>query len=908
MGSGNAWDNVTVTTNALGGSTFLDTAIAPQTTGPLGFVVNDCIAMSAMIYRTEVNDGDHDGLLDRWEDADTTTLRDPNGQALPDFRQMGANEGVKDIFIEIGAMRTHAGTTYGSHEAPLSTSIESVTDSVGHNHMPTPAALKMLGDAFDQKGIRLHLDVGPPDGYHALFPTVENPNAADAYLIDAPYATGGELIDETACVPVPGTIGCQFPDYPGTVSWKTGFQLYKESRFDSNRKDSFRYALYAHAKAAPKSLFPCLAEAGGPAAFDENGDCANGATNPLFHVPGGVSGSGEYPGGDFLITLGLWDNTNFVGTDFGVAATTMHELGHTLDLGHGGEALPNCKPNYLSVMNYTFQLSGLMDADGVPHLDYSESPLNGINETGVSDGYHVSGPFRTSWYVPVPATDTRKAKRFCTGLKFDPTLPAPSMMRVDGGFDPVTKLPLDIDWNANGVVDPPYLQDVNFDGQPDSGSAATTLEGFDDWNHLRLNQVGSRRNFGGISIGPLGVRLLSDGKRLLADGSVLLSDDGKRLLADGSMLLADGSTIRADGSRLLADGAKFLADGSVLLADGKSVTLPDGVRLLSDGSRLLADGSRLLADGTSPVNNDGSRLLADGARLLADGTSTSGSMLLADGSVFLADGSVFLPDGSVVLADGVRLLSDGLSVDAGSRLLADGATVAWEFTESTPQVAAESGIIPGPNSLTACVIGGSGVSACASGPSAPLHRVQLNWMAPNTGNVAVYRVYRVVGDVIPPGGGGVPVQVPGTQTSYVDPDELPNGVTFTYVVDALLDDERLDPNAPIQQQDDHGGEHQARGRRAGRHRLGGLPGRRHLGDLGALQRHHVDGLRPGFVGPWVSLRTPCQREAVSWAGWGPARRLCRRRTTTDLTVSRSRCARRRRGMARTRSRIRERCR
>ena len=363
------------------------------------------------------------------------------------------------------------------------------------------------------------------------------------------------------------------------------------------------------------------------------------------------------------------------------------------------------------------------------------------------------------------------------------------MMRVDGGFDPVTKLPLDIDWNANGVVDPPYLQDVNFDGQPDSGSATTTLEGYDDWNHLRLNQVGSRRNFGGISIGPLGVRLLSDGKRLLADGSVLLSDDGKRLLADGSMLLADGSTIRADGSRLLADGAKFLADGSVLLADGKSVLLPDGVRLLSDGSRLLADGSRLLADGTSPVNNDGSRLLADGARLLADGTSSSGSMLLADGSVFLADGSVFLPDGSVLLADGVRLLSDGLSVDSGSPLLADGATVAWEFTESTPQVAAESGIIPGPNSLTACVIGGSGVSACASGPSAPLHRVQLNWVAPNTGNVAVYRVYRVVGDTVPPGGGGVPVQVPGTQTSYVDPDELPNGVTFTYVVDALLDDE-----------------------------------------------------------------------------------------------------------------------
>ena len=93
------------------------------------------------------------------------------------------------------------------------------------------------------------------------------------------------------------------------------------------------------------------------------GDCVIGHPNPLIHVPAGISGTAEFPGGgDFLITLGLWDNTNFVGSDFGVASTTMHELGHTFGLGHGGDALPNCKPNYLSVMNYLFQLGGLIDA------------------------------------------------------------------------------------------------------------------------------------------------------------------------------------------------------------------------------------------------------------------------------------------------------------------------------------------------------------------------------------------------------------------------------------------------------------------------------------------------------------------------------------------------------------------
>mgnify|MGYP001769098295 CR=1 FL=1 len=35
--------------------------------------------------------------------------------------------------------------------------------------------------------------------------------------------------------------------------------------------------------------------------------------------------------------------------------TLMHELGHTLGLRHGGNVETNDKPNYLSVMNYSFQ-------------------------------------------------------------------------------------------------------------------------------------------------------------------------------------------------------------------------------------------------------------------------------------------------------------------------------------------------------------------------------------------------------------------------------------------------------------------------------------------------------------------------------------------------------------------------
>ena len=521
---------------------FLDTAIAPNRSRAPD---NDCLSMGAMIYQTQVNDGDLDGLLDKWESS-AVPLLDPNGTALPNFKAMGADKDLKDVFIEVAAMRAPAGTTYGSDSAPLRESLHSVTDAFGHLHMPPPAVLQMLGDEFATHNIRLHFDVGHPATYHALMPPnlpagTPNPYAsgvADSYIIgagggsgsDPTLARGGELIEETACEPTPLEVDCQFPEYPGTVSWKRGFQLYKEGVFDANRKDSFRFGLYAHAKATPKSLLPCDG-AMGPAGFDAAGDCASGVVNPLIHVPAGISGTADFPGGgDYLITLGLWDNTNFVGSDFSVASTTMHEWGHTFGLGHGGEALPNCKPNYLSVMNYMFQLGGLVDAGGVPHLGYSGTDYLDLVETGLSETYSVPGPFRTSWFAPWSTGNAgTPAKRFCNGLKFPDGTPA--MVRIDG--TPGSP----IDWNADGDTnDAGVSQDVNFDGEPDAepGGPTTTLTGFNDWAALRLNQVGTRRNFAGLSIGPLGVQLLGDGSELLADGS--------KILADGSWLLSDGSS------------------------------------------------------------------------------------------------------------------------------------------------------------------------------------------------------------------------------------------------------------------------------------------------------------------------------------------------------------------------------
>lgn len=57
----------------------------------------------------------------------------------------------------------------------------------------------------------------------------------------------------------------------------------------------------------------------------------------------------------------------------------MHELGHTLNLRHGGNEDHNCKPNYVSVMNYVHQ-------NGIPQV-LARSPFVSINvlSSGLAD-------------------------------------------------------------------------------------------------------------------------------------------------------------------------------------------------------------------------------------------------------------------------------------------------------------------------------------------------------------------------------------------------------------------------------------------------------------------------------------------------------------------------------------------
>ena len=195
-------------------------------------------------------------------------------------------------------------------------------------------------------------------------------------------------------------------------------------RFDRNRHDTFHYALFGHAIGLPKSDKPCLDEAGEPVA-------TNGATdrcdaplrdNPDFHVPRTNTGVADYPGADILVTLGAFSDTEGKpgGTPFMQAGTLMHEWGHNGELTHGGRAGDaNCKPTYVSVMNYLYQLRGLLDDGGRPHLDLSRDTFApSVNETSLSDSPRAV-PYRLGWYAPLLGSyldgQQSAAARHCDG-------------------------------------------------------------------------------------------------------------------------------------------------------------------------------------------------------------------------------------------------------------------------------------------------------------------------------------------------------------------------------------------------------------------------------------------------------------------------------------------------------------
>jgi len=109
------------------------------------------------------------------------------------------------------------------------------------------------------------------------------------------------------------------------------------------------------------------------------------------------------PATDFIVTLGGW-NSGTGGTDNQKIGTFIHELGHNLNLTHGGSDHTNYKPNYLSVMNYRFQTSGVYRDGSWGNFDYQRFYLPALDEMDLDETAGLNsvdastyGTYHTCW-------------------------------------------------------------------------------------------------------------------------------------------------------------------------------------------------------------------------------------------------------------------------------------------------------------------------------------------------------------------------------------------------------------------------------------------------------------------------------------------------------------------------------
>ena len=295
------------------------------------FTINDGLA----IGRNPYPDADLDGLLDSWETVGLDA--DGDGTIDVDLPSFGADPQHKDLFLELdietGAAPTRADINAmkaAFAAAPLSNpdGTTGVTLHVDTGSLVDPAAIEgqALGtcaDGVDNGGDGL-VDGADTNDCNFLDGSVEDPAAADC--TNGSDDDGDGLVDgaDTDCLVGDNLGGGGVLGFAvGACNLDSNFYAAKASSFNTNRALAFRYAI--------------------------SGNLASGCT--------GTGGQGEIGGNDFI-------EFNHDG------GTIMHELGHNLDLHHGGDVDNNCKPNFVSGMNYDRQF-GISRAGGGIIIDYS---------------------------------------------------------------------------------------------------------------------------------------------------------------------------------------------------------------------------------------------------------------------------------------------------------------------------------------------------------------------------------------------------------------------------------------------------------------------------------------------------------------------------------------------------------
>src|SRR5574340_1097243 len=289
-------------------------------------------------------DSDNDGICDNWEnqtnfhglqipflagdtgfwtlpcDTSANYSNDPSGDRVCPGNDM------PDVYVEVDWMKGHV---------PDQTAINDVVRAFTNSPVKTCNAAGIC-----KTGVRLHVMMGEEIPYHR--DTISVPQAA--------LAGGSGVLNPTEFDQIKQA-------YFGTAAERTipAGSGWTYNEYLTSKKQVFHYALFVHSQAdVPTS-----------------------------------SGISEAPGNDMVISLGKF--TGAIGSTDQQEGTFMHELGHNLGLQHGGNVQPtstnldpdNCKPNYLSVMNYLFQYNESFPVNRP--LDYSHNKLATINEGNINE-------------------------------------------------------------------------------------------------------------------------------------------------------------------------------------------------------------------------------------------------------------------------------------------------------------------------------------------------------------------------------------------------------------------------------------------------------------------------------------------------------------------------------------------
>jgi hypothetical protein len=252
---------------------------------------------------------------------------------------------------------------------------------------------------------------------------------------EVPHEPSTDLINETA------RTQHEYVHFRGLDSIKDQFFGNEDQRTDSNSENIldakeivYKYALFIH----------------------------------TFNNKGNSGIARDIPAMDFVVSLGAqnWapnpDIKHNTGTFTDQTATLLHELGHTINLHHGGGDSYNYKPNYESRMNYHFQL---LPIKANTPLDYSRCALNDLNERSLDEtvGLKESCPIDLISYTYYECPNVFN--------------PAGTTIPIRTGHP--------TNWNIDtDEIDKSVKENVNCDADPTRKPAYTLLPSYNDWNNV----------------------------------------------------------------------------------------------------------------------------------------------------------------------------------------------------------------------------------------------------------------------------------------------------------------------------------------------------------------------------------------------------------------------------------------